>query len=126
MVVFKKGQLVQIYRTKLAQTLSTECKLAPLWSPPHQVTERLLNSYRLETLDGTPLDGKFSARCLRGFTPREGTELAMQQKKFEDRITVQEPDEDMSDNTEVVVGTAGGDGDEIAGEDSHALLLEDL
>ena len=63
-VVFKKGQLVQIYRTKLAQTLSTEHKLAPLWSPPHRVTERLLNSYRLETLDGTPLDGEFSARRL--------------------------------------------------------------
>ena len=50
----------------------------------------------------------------------------MQQKKFEDGIMVQEPDEDISDNTEVVVGTAGGDGDEIAGEDSHALLLEDF
>jgi len=34
-VEFKKGQLVQVYRDKLAQTLSTECKLAPLWSPPH-------------------------------------------------------------------------------------------
>ena len=50
----------------------------------------------------------------------------MQQKKFEDEITAQEPDEDVSDSAEVVVGTAGSDGDEIAGEDSHALSLEDF
>jgi len=34
-IKLKKGQLVQVYRDKLAQTLSTEHKLAPLWSPPH-------------------------------------------------------------------------------------------
>ena len=50
----------------------------------------------------------------------------MLQKKFEDEITAQEPDEDVLDSAEVVVGTAGGDGDEIAGEDSHVLSLEDF
>jgi len=59
-VKFKKGQLVQIYNNKLAQTLGVECKITPLWSPPHQITERLLNSYRLETLDGVSLDGLFN------------------------------------------------------------------
>ena len=44
-VEFKKGQLVQVYRDKLALTLSTEHKLAPLWSSPHRITERILNSY---------------------------------------------------------------------------------
>ena len=34
-VEFKKGQLVQVYNNKLAQTLSTECKITSLWSPPH-------------------------------------------------------------------------------------------
>ncbi|KIJ93683.1 hypothetical protein K443DRAFT_58077, partial [Laccaria amethystina LaAM-08-1] len=33
-VEFKNGQLVQVFRDKLASTLSTERKLAPLWSPP--------------------------------------------------------------------------------------------
>jgi len=63
-VEFKKGQLVQVYRNKLMLTLSTEHKLAPMWSPPHCITERLLNSYKLETLQGTPLDGMFNARHL--------------------------------------------------------------
>jgi len=52
-VEFKKGQLVQVYRNKLALTLSTERKLVPMWSPPHHITEHLLNSYKLETLQGT-------------------------------------------------------------------------
>ena len=30
-VEFKKGQLVQIYNNKLAQTLSMEHKITPLW-----------------------------------------------------------------------------------------------
>ncbi|KIK00110.1 hypothetical protein K443DRAFT_60747, partial [Laccaria amethystina LaAM-08-1] len=33
-VEFKKGQLVQVYNNKLAQTLSAERKITPLWSPP--------------------------------------------------------------------------------------------
>ena len=40
----------------------------------------MLNSYRLETLDGQPVDGEFHARRLRRFVPREGTELAEQQE----------------------------------------------
>jgi hypothetical protein len=89
-VEFQKGQLVQVYNNKLAQTLSTERKITPLWSPPRRVTERLLNSYKLETLDGASLDGLFNARRLRGFTPREGTELAAQQKVFEETLAAQE------------------------------------
>ena len=50
----------------------------------------------------------------------------MLQKKFEDEIMAQEPDEDVLDSAEVVVGTAGSDRDEIAGEDSHVLSLEDF
>ncbi|KIJ93199.1 hypothetical protein K443DRAFT_50545, partial [Laccaria amethystina LaAM-08-1] len=33
-VNFEKGQLVQVYENKLASTLSTERKIAPMWSPP--------------------------------------------------------------------------------------------
>ena len=44
--------------------LSMEHKLAPLWLPPHWIAEHLLNLYRLEVLDGTPLKGSFSMRWL--------------------------------------------------------------
>ena len=92
-VEFKKGQLVQVYRNKLASTLSTERKIAPMWSPPRRIAERLLNSYKLETLDGTPLDGLYHARRLRSFVPREGTLLAAEQKKLEEALASSEPKE---------------------------------
>ena len=92
-VEFRKGQLVQVYDNKLASTLSTERKLAPMWSPPRRITEQLLNSYKLETLDGTTLDGLFHARRLRSFVPREGTTLAVEQKKFEKALASEEPNE---------------------------------
>ena len=47
------------------------------------MTERLLNSYNLESLDGEPLRGDYNARRLREFIPREGTELATEQGIFE-------------------------------------------
>ena len=84
-VIFQRGQLVQIYRNDLAKSISSERKLTPMWSEPHRVSERLLNSYKLETLDGQPVEGEFHARRLRGFVPREGTELAEQQKEVETR-----------------------------------------
>ena len=89
---FKEGQFVQVYRNKIALKLGTECKLTPLWPPPHRITEHLLNSYRLETLEGIPLDGLFNARHLRNFSPREGTELAAQQKVVEEHLASQELD----------------------------------
>ncbi|THV06373.1 hypothetical protein K435DRAFT_578258, partial [Dendrothele bispora CBS 962.96] len=39
-VMFKKGQLVQIYRSDLDYTFRTERKLIPKWSPPKRVVER--------------------------------------------------------------------------------------
>ena len=82
-VIFEKGQLVQIYRNDLAKSIGTERKLTPMWSEPHRVSERILNSYKLETLNGQPLDGEYHARRLRRFIPREGTELAAQQREVE-------------------------------------------
>ena len=55
----------------------------PMWSKPRRIVERVLNSYKLETLEGLPLEGEYHARRLRRFTPREGTELAAQQKNVE-------------------------------------------
>ena len=84
-VTFSKGQLVQIHRSDIAKTIGSERKLTPMWSEPHRITEKLLNSYKIETLDGKLLDGEYHARRLREFVPREGTELATQQKEIEER-----------------------------------------
>ena len=89
-VIFSKGQLVQIYRSDLDYAFKTERKLLPKWSPPQRVTERALNSYTLEKLDGTPISGWFSARRLRRFIPREGTKLAEEQTEVERRRAEEE------------------------------------
>ena len=78
--MFTKGQLIQVYRSNLAHTLSMERKITPMWSPLQQVVSRLMNSYTLEMLEGTLFNGKFSARRLHEFIPREGMELAKEQK----------------------------------------------
>ena len=65
--------------------------MAPLWLPPCRIAEQLLNSYKLKTLEGTPLDGIFHARRLRNFIPREGTALAAEQKKLEKMLALEEP-----------------------------------
>jgi hypothetical protein len=82
-VVFSKGQLVQIYRSDLDYTFKTERKLAPKWSTPHCITDRATNSYTLAWLDGTPIEGEFSTRCLRVFVPQPGSHLEKDQQEWE-------------------------------------------
>ena len=93
-VIFRAGDLVQIYRSDLDFTLSTDRKLLPKFSAPRRVVSRNQNSYQLETLEGFPIGGRFSSRRLRLFIPREGTELeavqAAIEKEWRDR-------EDMED-----------------------------
>jgi len=84
-VIFKPGQLVQVYRSDLDYTFKTERKLLPKWSHPRRVVARDVNSYTIATLEGVPVPGKFSARRLRRFLPREGTELALKQAEIEER-----------------------------------------
>jgi hypothetical protein len=95
-VTFEKGQLVQFHRSDIAKTIGSERKLAPMWSEPHRITERLLNSYKLETLNGQPLEGEFHARRLREFVPREGTELDQQQRELETRRGEKEAEEELA------------------------------
>ena len=123
-VEFKKGQLVQVYRNKLASTLSTERKIAPMWSPPCQIMECLLNSYKLETLDSTPLDGLYHTRCLRSFTPREGTLLAAEQKKLEEALASSEPKGSEDARPEETAQT-DIEQEESEQEDSEARSLEE-
>ena len=93
-VTFKKGDLVQIFHNDLAKSISTDHKLAPMWSAPCRVLERMLNSYKLISLEGQPLEGDYHARRLRMFVPREGTELATQQGEVAAAEQVEEVDED--------------------------------
>ena len=89
-VVFSKGQLVQVYRSDLDYTFKTERKLLPKWSRPQCVVSRNLNSYQLETLNGEPIQGAFSARRLRRFIPKEGTRLAKEQARIEEHYMAEE------------------------------------
>jgi len=78
-VVFQPGVLVQVHATQWVHTFASIKKLIPMWSIPHRVVTRQLNSYTLETLGGLPLAGVYNSRRLRTFEPREGTKLAMEE-----------------------------------------------
>lgn len=80
-VSFEVGQLVQVFRSDLFNTLKSERKLTPSWSPPRRIRAILQNSYLLEDLNGDPIEGEFNARRLREFTPRPGTQLAEAQRR---------------------------------------------
>jgi len=81
-VTFTNGQLVQVYHNDLDYTFKTDRKLLPKWSQPRQVTEWLRNSYKIETLTGTPLPGLYHARRLCAFIPREGSQLHSTQQTY--------------------------------------------
>jgi hypothetical protein len=93
-VVFRAGDLVQVYRSDLDFTFATERKLLPKFSAPRRVVNRNKNSYQLETLEGFPIAGKFSSRRLRQFIPRQGTELERTQAVIEKEWRRREEDGD--------------------------------
>ena len=121
-VIFSKGQLVQVYRSDLDGTFKTERKILPKWSPPYRVTARVLNSYTLETLIGAPINGRFSARRLRRFLPREGTELARAQKEVEERCRKEEEERAKDELKEVEAERKA----ESAGESHQETIREEL
>lgn len=67
-ITFKRGQLVQAYHSNLMNTLSTDRKLQPSWSGLYHIHEHILNSYKLENLDGTLRLGEYSVQHLCLFT----------------------------------------------------------
>ena len=89
-VTFDKGQLVQVYDNAADMTLATSKKLLPWWSAPRRVVSRTGNLYRLETLEGFPMNGTVHTRRLRWFLPRDGTVLAQLE---EDRGAAQQEGE---------------------------------
>ncbi|KIK31923.1 hypothetical protein CY34DRAFT_27291 [Suillus luteus UH-Slu-Lm8-n1] len=93
-VIFNRGQLVQ---------------LLPKWSVPRRIKSRLQNSYKLETLEGTILQGEYSARRLRAFMPREGTELAMKQEVYERKLAQQSIEEKEDEEPKNIVSIESQD-----------------
>jgi hypothetical protein len=98
-VIFRAGDLVQVYRSDLDFTLATERKLLPKFSAPRRVVSRNQNSYQLVTLEGFPIAGKFSSRRLRRFLPRQGTELDKMQTAIEDEWRRREEEDDKVGST---------------------------
>lgn len=79
-VKFAINTLVHVYCSDLDYTFKTKHNLLPKWSPVRRVIGRNRNSYKITTLEGLTLKGWFSARRLREFTARLGTELEVDQK----------------------------------------------
>ena len=127
-VVFTQGQLMQVYRSDLDYTFKTERKLLPKWSRPYRVTMRLRNSYRLETLTGTPVPGMFSSRRLRAFIPREGTSLYDDQLKYMESLREKEirrktRERDKGDNEESDIGGEMGRQDDENTDDEIEMEI---
>jgi transposase InsO family protein len=84
-IEYKKGDLVQIRDSKRDLDMATDSKLLPQWGAPHRIIDCIRNSYRLAMIQGLSLGGTISARRLRRFIPRLGTELAREQAEIESR-----------------------------------------
>ncbi|KIM35491.1 hypothetical protein M413DRAFT_32443 [Hebeloma cylindrosporum] len=120
-VIFKAGQLVQVYRSDLDYTFLAIRKLEPKWSAPRRVISRTRNSYKLETLEGLPIGGRFSSRRLRRFIPRDGTSLLEAQRAVEGALGLEEDAADMEGEIEDV--NQGGEAG--SGEDEDADVAEE-
>jgi transposase InsO family protein len=118
-VIFKAGWLVQVYRSDLDYTFKSIRKIEPKWSAPRRVVSRRRNSYTLETLEGLPISGRFSARRLRRFIPRTGTALAEAQLAVELELGIAE---EMADR--VVVEDDGVRGENSSDDEREELEVE--
>ena len=108
-VIFKAGQLVQVYRSDLDFTFKAKRKMEPKWSAPRRITSRDRNSYKLETLEGLPIGNRFSSRHLRRFIPRNSTALHEAQEAIEMLWGKQEAKEDkvMNDEERTIIDEDG-------------------
>ena len=123
--------MVQVYWNNLDYTFSTV--LEPKWSAPWQVINRTKNSYRIETLEGLPINGRFSSQRLRQFIPRGETSLAKAQEIIEqelewrrredaeDKIETKEGPTHHHDNTEPGDSTKDGVTSRSASEDPEPV-----
>jgi hypothetical protein len=116
-VIFRAGWLVQVYRSDLDYTFKSIRKIEPKWSAPRRVVSRTRNSYTLETLEGLPISGRFSARRLRRFIPRTGTALAEAQLAVEVELGMAEEAADRVGDEEE--DDSADSGSESGGEESE-------
>ena len=72
-----------------------------MWSIPHRVKTKLLNSYTLETLEGLPLTGIYNTRRLRAFTPHVGMKLAASEMERMEMIEEEEGTDEATDSEEM-------------------------
>ncbi|KAF8881172.1 hypothetical protein CPB84DRAFT_1687342 [Gymnopilus junonius] len=93
-VIFKAGQLMQVYRSDLDYTFKATWKMEPKWSAPQCIVSHNKNSYKIETLEGLPIGGCFSSRHLWWFIPRDGTSLHAAQKVVEEALGLAEEETD--------------------------------
>ena len=98
-VIFRAGDLVQVYRSDLDFTFKMDRKLLPKFSAPQRVVARKQNSYQIETLEGFPIAGWFSSRRLCRFMARQGTELERAQVAIEGEWRRREEEEDKVETT---------------------------
>jgi len=103
-LIFKAGQLVQVYQSDLNFTFKTEHKMEPKWSAPRRVVERNQNSYKIETLESFPINGWFSSQRLQRFILRMGTALAEAQEAMEEQLGVAEQRKDRVKGEEEMEG----------------------
>jgi hypothetical protein len=84
-VIFKTGSLVQVYNTDFepGSTFLVKRKMVLMWSAPQCITSRARNSYKIKTLEGLPIGGRFSSRHLRQFVPRQGGLMHALQEEWE-------------------------------------------
>ncbi|THU75739.1 hypothetical protein K435DRAFT_814066, partial [Dendrothele bispora CBS 962.96] len=90
--------------------------------PSPKTCVHLINSYRLETLEGTPINGLFSARRLREFVPRPSTKLFKDQKTFEELLSK----EDGSDGDSGHMGKGTDEIDDVAEDLDEEGSREDI
>ncbi|PPQ92619.1 hypothetical protein CVT25_007819 [Psilocybe cyanescens] len=122
-VVFEPGQLVQVYRSDLDYTYKAIRKLEPKWSAPRRVVSRGKNSYKIETLEGLAIGGRFSARRLRRFIPREGTCLEAAQCAVEQALKADDDVDDEqseAEDSEMEAGRVGKGDDKERQTESEA------
>jgi len=93
-VIFRAGDLVQVYCSDLDYTFKSERKMEPKFLAPRRIVSRQRNSYKLETLEGLPISGRFSSRRLRLFIPRQGTDLEAAQAAVEKKWRRKEDEAD--------------------------------
>ena len=126
-VIFKHGQLVQIYRSNLDYTFKAEQKPLPKWSQPQWIMKWLQNSYTLENLDSSQIDGTFSSQQLWEFISREGMKLAAEQWELEEKLVKEDSNnKHVSKDTEGEGEDTGEDEGENKGEDTEEGIEEEF